>query len=76
MVFDVKNYETFEELTYWMEEIKKNCNKSKIGLILVGNKNDGNLDEKKINKEQANSISMNLDLKPKKKETKINLLIL
>ena len=47
MVFDVKNYETFEELTYWMEEIKKNCNKSKIGLILVGNKNDGNLDEKK-----------------------------
>ena len=40
MVFDVKNYETFEELTYWMEEIKKNCNKSKIGLILVGNKND------------------------------------
>ena len=63
MVFDVKNYETFEELTYWMEEIKKNCNKSKIGLILVGNKNDGNLDEKKINKEQANSIAKEYDFK-------------
>ena len=57
MVFDLKRSETFDELTYWMEEINKNCDKNKIGLILVGNKNDGNLDERKISKEQGNKIA-------------------
>ena len=57
MVFDIKRSETFEELTYWMEEINKNCDKNKIGLILVGNKNDGNLDERKISREQGNKIA-------------------
>jgi len=56
MVFDLKRSETFDELTYWMEEINKNCDKNKIGLILVGNKNDGNLDERKISREQGNKI--------------------
>lgn len=57
MVFDIKRSETFDELTYWMEEINKNCDKNKIGLILVGNKNDGNLDERKISREQGNKIA-------------------
>ena len=57
MVFDLKRIETFEELTYWMEEINKNCDKNNIGLILVGNKNDGNLEERKINNEQGNKIA-------------------
>ena len=57
MVFDLKRSETFDELTYWMEEINKNCDKNKIGLILVGNKNDGNLDERKISTEQGNKIA-------------------
>ena len=57
MVFDLKRSETFDELTYWMEEINKNCDKNKIGLILVGNKNDGNLDERKISREQGNKIA-------------------
>ena len=34
IVFDLKRTETFEELSYWMEEINKNCFKSEIGLIL------------------------------------------
>ena len=57
MVFDLKRSETFDELTYWMEEINKNCDKNKIGLILVGNKNDGNVDERKISREQGNKIA-------------------
>ena len=57
MVFDLKRSETFDELTYWIEEINKNCDKNKIGLILVGNKNDGNLDERKISREQGNKIA-------------------
>ena len=57
MVFDIKRKDTFEEITYWMEEINKNCDKNSIGLILVGNKNDGDINERKINKEQGINIS-------------------
>ena len=57
MVFDLKRTETFEELSYWMEEINKNCFKSEIGLILVWNKNDGNFEERKITKEQGNQLA-------------------
>jgi small GTP-binding protein len=57
MVFDLKRNETFEELTYWMEEINKNCDKNKISLILVGNKNDGNLEERKISQEQGKKMA-------------------
>ena len=57
MVFDLKRNETFEELTYWMEETNKNCDKNKISLILVGNKNDGNLEERKISQEQGKKMA-------------------
>ena len=57
MVFDLKRNETFEELTYWMEEINKNCDKDKIELILVGNKNDGKLEERKVTQEQGNQLA-------------------
>ena len=57
MVFDIKRENTFEELTYWMEEINKICDKNKLGLLLIGNKNDGDLNERKISKEQAQKIS-------------------
>ena len=57
MVFDLKRNETFEELTYWMEEINKNCDKDKICLILVGNKNDGKLDERKISEDQGKQLA-------------------
>ena len=57
MVFDLKRLETFEELTYWMEEINKNCDKDKICSILVGNKNDGKLDERKISEDQGNQLA-------------------
>ena len=62
LVFDIKNKKTFEELTYWMEEINKICDKNKLGLLLIGNKNDGDLKERKISKEEAQKISNIYDL--------------
>ena len=57
IVFDIKKRDTFEEITYWMEEINKICDKNKIGLLLVGNKNDGDISERKISTEEARNIS-------------------
>jgi len=57
IVFDLKRRETFDDITYWMEEINKNTDKDKIGLILVGNKNDGDEKERKISKEEGVNIS-------------------
>ena len=57
IVFDIKRKETLEEISYWMEEINKNCDSKKIGLLLVGNKNDGNLEDRKISKEEGVNIS-------------------
>ena len=58
LVFDLTNKETFDLVTYWHECMKKN-NKSSIGKILFGNKND--LEDKREvtyeeGKELANSI--------------------
>jgi small GTP-binding protein len=63
MVFDIKRRETFEDITYWMEEVTKTCDKNKIGLVLVGNKNDGNMDERKISKEEGIKVSDIYDFK-------------
>ena len=62
IVFDIKRKNTFEGITYWMEEINKICDKNKLGLLLIGNKNDGNLNERKISKEEAQKISNIFDL--------------
>ena len=57
LVFDIKRRNSFEDITYWMEEINKICDKNKIGLVLVGNKNDGDINERKINKEEGINVS-------------------
>ena len=57
IVFDIKRKNTFEGITYWMEEINKNCDKNKIGLLLVGNKNDGDINDRQINKEEGVNVS-------------------
>ena len=57
LVFDLKRRDTFEDITYWMKEINKNCDKTKMGLLLIGNKNDGDINERKINKEEGLNIS-------------------
>ena len=63
MVFDIKRRETFEDITYWMEEVTKTCDKNKIGLVLVGNKNDGNMNERKTSKEEGIKVSDIYDFK-------------
>ena len=63
LVFDIKRRNTFEDIAFWMEEIKKVCDKNRIGLVLVGNKNDGNINERKINKEEGINISNIYDFK-------------
>ena len=63
MVFDIKRKETFEDITYWMEEVTKTCDKNKIGLVLVGNKNDGNMNERKTSKEEGIKVSDIYDFK-------------
>ena len=57
MVFDIKRIETFEKITYWMGEFNKNCDKNKIGFLLIGNKNDGDINERKISLEEARNIN-------------------
>ena len=63
MVFDIKRKKTFEDITYWMEEVTKTCDKNKIGLVLVGNKNDGNMNERKTSKEEGIKVSDIYDFK-------------
>ena len=57
LVFDLKRRESFEDITYWMKEINKNCDKKKIGLLLIGNKNDGDINKREINKEEGLNMS-------------------
>ncbi len=63
IVFDIKRRESFEEITYWMEEINKICDKNCLGLLLVGNKNDGDEKERKIKKEEAVNVCNLYDFK-------------
>ena len=63
LVFDLKSRETFEDISYWMKEINKNCDKNKIGLLLIGNKNDGDITERKINREEGLNRSNMYDFK-------------
>ena len=57
LVFDLKKRESFEDVAYWMKEINKSCDKNKIGLLLIGNKNDGDLNEREINKVEGLNMS-------------------
>lgn len=40
LMYDITNLETFQNLKYWYEEIKKNVNNNNTYIILVGNKSD------------------------------------
>ncbi len=39
LVYDITNRESFEKVSYWLEEVQTNCKKP-ISIMLVGNKND------------------------------------
>ena len=63
IVFDIKRRESFDEIVYWMEEISKIRDKNSLGLLLVGNKNDGDIIERKIKKEEGVNVSNLYDFK-------------
>jgi len=50
LVYDISNRESFEKLNYWLDEINKKVDITKINIILVGNKKD--LVHKNINNEE------------------------
>ena len=56
LVFDVTKTETFEQISYWINEINNKIDKNKIGIILIGNKIDIN-EKRQVTIEQAQKIA-------------------
>ena len=40
LIYDITNRNSFDDLNYWLEELKKNCNLNNLYIYLVGNKTD------------------------------------
>lgn len=60
LVFDVTNRESFEKVIYWMNQIAEKSEKTKVGVLLIGNKID---DENRIvSKEEAEIFSRNNEI--------------
>ena len=55
IIFDLTNYETFEHLPMWIEEVRANV-RSDIPLLLVGNKSDLT-DQRTVTMEEINDFS-------------------
>ena len=56
LVYDVTQNETFEQISYWINEMNNKIDKNKIGIILVGNKIDLN-EKRQVSIEQAQKIA-------------------
>ncbi len=55
-VYDTSNRESFAKVSYWLDQIKTNCQKP-VSLMLVGNKTDL-LDDKQISTDEASDYAM------------------
>tara|TARA_Y100000816_G_C26093282_1_gene578065 strand:+ start:612 stop:1247 length:636 start_codon:yes stop_codon:yes gene_type:complete len=61
LVFDITNKQSFERLSYWLEEIKKNKQREMdVPKIILGNKLD-NEDKRQVSKEEANAFARRND---------------
>ena len=60
LIFDLTNYESFEHLPQWIEEVRANV-KSDIPLLLVGNKSDL-INERTVSKEEINDFTGKFNL--------------
>ncbi len=60
LIFDLTNYESFEHLPQWIEEVRANV-KSDIPLLLVGNKCDL-LEERTVTNEEINEFTGKFNL--------------
>lgn len=61
LIYDVTNRDSFNNVTYWMNQITSKSDKTKIGLILVGNKID-NEKSRVITKEEGEIIGKNNEI--------------
>ena len=61
LIYDVTNRNSFNNVTYWINQIASKSDRTKIGLILVGNKTD---DEKSrvITKEEGEILGKNNEI--------------
>ncbi len=56
LVYDITQNNTFEQISYWINEINNKIDKNKIGIILIGNKIDIN-EKRQVSIEQAQKIA-------------------
>jgi small GTP-binding protein len=56
LVYDITQNNTFEQISYWINEINNKIDKNKIGIILIGNKIDIN-EKRQVTIEQAQKIA-------------------
>ena len=61
LMFDLTSEESFLNIKTWLGQVKENAS-DKIKVILVGNKSDA-VDRRKIDKEKAENLSRDFDLK-------------
>ena len=61
LIFDVTNRKSFENVTYWMNQIGAKSDREKIGLILVGNKTDE--EKREVSKEEGELFGKNNNIK-------------
>ena len=60
LIFDLTNYETFEHLPQWIEEVRANV-RNEIPLLLVGNKSDL-LDQRSVSMDELNDFTGKFNL--------------
>ncbi|MHA1149246.1 MAG: GTP-binding protein [Promethearchaeota archaeon] len=60
LIFDLTNYESFEHLPQWLDEVRANI-KTEIPLLLVGNKSDL-IEERKVSIEEINEFTRDFNL--------------
>lgn len=61
LVYDITVKETFEKINYWMAEINNIIQSDKLGIVLLGNKNDLEL-KRVINKEDGINLAAQLKM--------------
>ena len=57
LTYDVTNQETFQDLNYWLEQLKDKVNADNMLLFLAGNKCDVNSDMKRVSAKEAKEFA-------------------
>lgn len=60
LIYDVTNRKSFDNVTYWMNQIGTKSDRDKIGLILVGNKTDE--EKREVSKKEGELFAKNNEI--------------